>query len=127
MSGADVDTDDSVREYRGIRALAVGLLLAPAVFALHLLLMYMDVRHACRQGSALRIHLQTALALGLTLVGATVAYRSWKAAGLRWPDDRGDRDARSRFIAAIGLLLSLGLALEIIATWLPAFFLDPCQ
>jgi hypothetical protein len=122
-----VDTDVQVRERRGIRALAIGLFLAPVAFAVHLQLAYMDVRHECRHESAMRFHVESVVALLLALTGAAVAYRSWSAAGRRWPSDRADRDSRSSFLAVTGLLLSLMMALDIVAQWLPVFFLHPCQ
>lgn len=122
-----VDPRTAVVERRRIVRLALALFLAPFAAMLHLQLSYMDVRHACRHASELRLHVETAVLLLVALAGMLVAWRGWHAVGAEWPADEGGAEGRSRFLFAAGLLLSALFALVIVAQWLPLFTLSPCQ
>ena len=99
----------------------------PLLVLLDLQLGYSLVDFSCATGDRVTTHLVHGGLLLVTLLLATVAHRSWRRAGPAWPDDAGDRDTRSRFLALLGLLVSLGSALVIATQWLPVFLLSPCQ
>jgi hypothetical protein len=122
-----VDPRTDVPDARQIRALWVGLLLAPVAFLINLEAAYALVPTACSSRTELPVHLVHLACLLLTLYGLLTAWRCWKAAGAIWPGGAGDPLARSRFMAGVGLLVSALFVLVIVAQWIPSFILDPCQ
>jgi hypothetical protein len=122
-----VDPRTDIPDERQIRALWVGLLLAPIAFLINLEVAYALVPAACSSRNELPIHLVHAFCLLLTLYGLVTAWRCWKAAGAIWPGEAGDQLSRSRFMAGTGLLVSGMFVLVIVAQWIPSFVLDPCQ
>jgi len=122
-----VDARTDVVERRRITLLVLAVFLAPFAAMLHLQLSYMDVRHACRSASELRLHLESAVLLAVALVGVLLAWRGWHAVGATWPADEGGHDGRSRFLFLAGLLLGALFSLVIVAQWLAVFLLAPCQ
>ncbi len=121
------DTRTTVVEGGRIAALLTGVLLAPVAFLMNLELSYLAVGASCARGSALSLHLVHAACLLLTLVGASVAWRSWRAVGIGWPGDASGSAARSRFLAGLGFAGSALFALTIVAQWIPTLTLHACQ
>jgi hypothetical protein len=80
---------------------------------------YMLVPHACETGNLVPVHLAHGGALLLAWVGAFLAWREWRRWGAQWPDDAAGPAPRSRFMATLGLLVSGGFTLVILALWLP--------
>ena len=109
------------------RALWAGLLLAPAAFLLNLEVAYALVPTACSTGTELLMHIVHLVCLFLAAAGALTAWRSWRLTGEIWPGEAGGRLSRSRFMAGVGLLLSLFIVMVIVAQWIPSFVLSPCQ
>jgi hypothetical protein len=122
-----VDPRTDVPDAPQIRALWVGLLLAPVAFLINLESAYALVPTACSSRTVLPVHLVHLACLLLTLYGLLTAWRCWKAAGGTWSGAAGDPLARSRFMAGVGLLVSGMFVLVIVAQWIPSFVLDPCQ
>jgi hypothetical protein len=122
-----VDTRTEIPDSRQIRALWVGLLLAPVAFLVNLEVAYALVPTACASRHELPLHLVHFVCLLLTLFGLVTARRCWKATGATWPGEAGDPLSRSRFMAGMGLLGSALFVLVILAQWIPSFMLDPCQ
>jgi hypothetical protein len=122
-----VDSRTDVPDASHIRALWVGVLLAPVAFLLNLEVAYALVPTACSSGNELPVHLTHLACLLLTLYGLVTAWRSWKLVGTTWPGGAGDPLARSRFMAGTGLLVSAMFVVVIVAQWIPSFILDPCQ
>ena len=124
---APVDPRTNVPDGQQIRALWVGLLLAPFAFLINLEVAYALVPRACSSRSELPVHLVHLVCMLLTLYGLLTAWRCWKATGATWPGEEGDPLARSRFMAGTGLLVSAMFVLVIVAQWIPSLVLDPCQ
>jgi cytochrome c biogenesis factor len=122
-----VDSRTAVPDAPEIRALWAGLLLAPTAFLLNLGLAYGLVPTACSHHNRLLPHLVHAICFLIAATGGFFALRSWRACGETWPGDEGGTVGRSRFMAGLGLLLSLMFVLVILAQWIPSFVLDPCQ
>jgi hypothetical protein len=108
-------------------AVAVALFLPAFAALLQLEVAYLSVSPACREGRALPLHVESAVALLLALVGVRAGWRAWSAAGGGWDEEGGDPTARARFFAALGTLLGVLFVLVIVAMWLPVFLLDPCR
>ena len=102
-------------------------ILPPALILADLQLGYMLVDHACRTGNSMPGHLLHLVMLLATLALAVVAWRSWGRAGRSWPSADGTQLGRSRFMAVLGLFISLASALVIAAQWWPTFIIHPCQ
>jgi hypothetical protein len=122
-----IDSRTDIPDARQLRALWVGLLLAPTAFLINLEVAYALVPTACSTRNELPVHLVHLACLMLTLYGLLTARRCWKAVGATWPGEEGDPLARSRFMAGIGVLMSVFVALVIVADWIPSFMLNPCQ
>jgi hypothetical protein len=122
-----VDPRTDLPDRRELTALWTGLLLAPVAFLLNLEVAYALVPTACEQRTRILVHLVHAVCLVLALVGTMTAWRMWRFTGEIWPGQSGGRLSRSRFMAGVGLFLSLLFVLVILAQWIPSFVLDPCQ
>jgi hypothetical protein len=122
-----VDTRTDIPDARAIRALWIGLLVAPAAFLLNLEVSYALVPTACSSRNHLLTHVVHLVCLLLVVFGGLTAWRCWKATGETWPAGEGGPLARSRFMAGLGWLTSALFALVILAQWIPSFILDPCQ
>ena len=122
-----LDPRTDVPDAKELRALWLGLLLAPAAFLVNLEIAYAVVPHACSSGSRLLVHLVHAVCVVVAAAGALTALRMWRLTGQTWPGETGGRLARSRFLAGQGLFLSLLFVLVILAQWIPSFVLTPCQ
>jgi hypothetical protein len=122
-----VDSRTDIPDARQIRALWVGLLLAPIAFLLNLETAYALVPTACSSHHELPVHGVHLACLLLALWGLFTARRTWNVLGAIWPSEEGDPLARSRFLAGTGVLMSAMFVLVIFAQWIPTFLLDPCQ
>jgi cytochrome c biogenesis factor len=122
-----VDPRTEIPDAREIRGLWVGLLLSPIAFLIALEAAYALVPTACSSHNELPVHLVYIACLLLALFGGLTAGRWWKLQGATWPGEEGGPVARSRFMAGIGVFLSVMFALVIVAMWIPSFLLDPCQ
>ncbi len=122
-----VDPRTDIPDARELRALWAGLLLAPAAFLLNLEVAYALVPTSCSTGIRLLTHVVHLVCLLLAAAGALTAWQSWRSTGETWPGGAGGRLSRSRFMAGVGLLLSLFIVMVIVAQWIPSFVLSPCQ
>jgi len=121
------DPSTSIPDARHIRMLWGGLLLPPAAFLANLEIAYALVPVACAARNTLLLHLVNAASLAVALAGGLIAWRSWNTVGRSWPDGEAGPIGRSRFLAAMGVLLTAQCALVIVAQWTAVFLLDPCQ
>ena len=110
----------------GVGELWAGVLVGPTAMLLQLQINYALVLWACATGRTWPLHLVSAIALLVTVVAGFLAYRIWRRlAALH--EDGGGTLARSRFMAAVGILISLLMAAVIVAQWLPIFIHHPCE
>ncbi|HVL66508.1 MAG TPA: hypothetical protein VM364_04510 [Vicinamibacterales bacterium] len=111
---------------RRLLTLWSGVLLAPIAWALNLSVNYGLATFACSGPWAAALHVSALVALALSVAGGLIAWRLWTTLA-RVPDDEGTRAARSRFMAAGGLGLSVLFGVLIVAQWLPTLFIEPCR
>ena len=109
------------------RAQWIGLFLAAAVFFAHLQIRYVLVPWACATNGQLWIHVVDVLALALALLGAFVAWRTWRSAGSEEPSEAAGALPRTRMMGVMGLGMSLMFALVLLGQWMTTFFFSPCQ
>ena len=104
-----------------------GMLAGPAAFLVNLQVMFTLEPWACLSGNRLGLYLFPLLMMALSGAAALVAWRNWRLVGREWPGVEGGPQPRSRFMATVGVLVSGLMMLVVIAHWLPAFIIDPCQ
>ena len=109
----------------GIGELWAGVLVGPTAMLLQLETNYALVLWACRTGHTWPLHVVSLFALLATIVAGVLAYGVWFR--LNTEEDSGGPLARSRFMAAVGILISLLMAAVIVAQWLPIFIHHPCE
>jgi hypothetical protein len=122
-----VDPRTQVPDAGTLRALWIGVLLPPTAFLFNLEAAYALVPAACSSQSLLLVHVVHLVCLALAVFGGLTALRSWRRSGSTWPGGEGGPVSRTRFMAGLGMFLSLQFALVIVAQWIPSFILDPCQ
>lgn len=119
--------EDRFRHRRGILALWIGLLGGPVLALASLHVMYAVVPWSCHTGRELPLHLVAAATLLAAAGCLWLAWRDWRLAGRDWPGEEGGTLGRSRFMAALGVMLSAFFALVIAAMWVPTLVLSACQ
>ena len=104
------------------------LLLAPSVIAFgQQQLGYALVTWACARHAPALAHVPTILALLLLGVVMLGSRRLLSETGARTPGDERSDDARARFMAVSSLVMCAFSFVLIVAQWLPAAILHPCQ
>ena len=111
----------------GLFRLWAGFLAGPVAWAVQLQAAYLMVYVSCAVGGNLPYHLTSLATLALAAAGTLLSWRNWRQAGVKLPDERGGVLTRSRFMAALGLLSGALFSVVIVAQWVPAFILPPCN
>ena len=102
-----------------------GVLVGPTAMLTQLEINYALVLSACVNQRTALLHVVSLVTLVITLMAALISYRLWTR--LRADEDGGTPVARGRFMAAVGLLISLLMAGVIVAQWLPIVIYGPCE
>ena len=121
------ETDRELSEGRGLAEQWLGMLFAPAVFFAHLQVAYMLVPWACATGGHVWIHVAGVASVVLAAVGALFAWRAWDRVGCDAPGEAGGPVPRARLLGAVGLGMSAMFVLLLLAQWVAAFVISPCQ
>jgi hypothetical protein len=121
------DTRTPLADGTRIGALWVANLLGPIAALAGLEIAYMLVDGACATGDALPVHLTWLVCLVAALFAGWLGWREWRRWGGRHAGEEGGREARSRFLAILGMLASAVAALAIAAQWSASLFFHPCQ
>jgi hypothetical protein len=101
-------------------AIAIG----PVAWFLHLQTVYALAASACGSHGKAAVHAATAAAAVVALSGIVVGGRA--LAGLPAAPG-GHAPRRARFMAVLGIALSLFFGVAIAAAWIPSFVLQPCD
>jgi hypothetical protein len=115
-----------LKEGPGVGELWAGVLVGPTAMLLQLEINYAFVPWACATGHTWPLHLVSVLALLFTVLAGLLAYRIWGRV-MAAPEDAGGPMPRARFMAAVGVLISLLMSLVIIAQWIAVFMHHPCD
>ena len=102
------------------------LYVPPLVFLILQSVNYALEPWACEHQQRLPMHLTSAVCLVVALACAAFAWRAWQAVGVLPPDEAPTPEARTRFFAAMGLMLSSLSALAILALWAVQLAVPPC-
>ncbi len=112
---------------RGETLLWFGIAAGPLAWALDLGFSYALAQHACSTGHEYIEHLITALCFLLALVGLWAAYSANRQLPEKASHEGGSVHDRSRFLAYMGIIYSVGFAVVIIAGGVPRWILPPCM
>ena len=125
----DADSDTSIPDARRVVAQVTGILLPPLATLAGMQVAYAVVDATCRTGrhDVPAVHIVRLVTLLIVLGAGYLAWREWQSVGVEHPGDGGSRGTRTRFTAWIGVFSAGLFSLVVIAQWLPAFFLTPCQ
>jgi hypothetical protein len=108
-------------------SLWAGVIGAPLIWAADLQVRYALVPWACRTGHHGVLHVLSAIFLLAAAVATLLCWREWRASGADVPASaEGGVNARTRFLAAVGLMTGALFSVVIVAEALPNFFIDPC-
>jgi hypothetical protein len=125
-SPPDLDALPWFVRWRGLLSLSLGLLLAPTVALINQELIYASDMWACGHGMGATIHIVPVLCLVVTIGGIIVSCRNWRAVGGGVEEEAATVGARTRFLALLGIIISVFSSLVIIAQWAAVFVFDPC-
>jgi hypothetical protein len=122
-----VDTTTSGARGRISAAGWAGVLGAPAIWFLQQSSIYALTQWVCLSGKVAVLVLITVACLIGAVACGFFSWRSWKRSDDESPDETdGGPIARSRFLGALGLIVSLMFFVLIFAQGIPSFFFDPC-
>jgi hypothetical protein len=110
----------------GTWILWIGLLAAPAAWAFDLTISYAIVHWTCSSQQTFVLHLITLGALAMTAGGAAASWTALQHAPDAAADDGPRPIDRGRFMAILGLLVSVFFALVMVANAVPRVMLDAC-
>ena len=111
----------------GLLSLSLGLTLGPVVALTHQQVVYSVNMWACGHGLHAVMHVIPVVCL-MVVAGAVVSsYRNWVAVGRGLEDEDGGVATRTRFLALLGMSISVFSAIVIVAQWLAIFVFEPCQ
>lgn len=100
----------------------------PAAWFVSLSASFFMVAWAC--GSSAGTITMHAVLLGMlatALWAGFTGFRSWRRSGLSWPGESADPIERERFLAVVGTFAGILFSLLILAQWIAAVVLDPCE
>lgn len=123
----DSKAAEDFKEGAGPGALWAGVLAGPLAMLTQLQANYALVLWACGAGREWALHLVALMALLVTAAGGLLSWRNWRRAGAGWEDGGAGVVPRSRFMAVVGLMMSVLISLVVIAQWIPIFVYGPCQ
>jgi hypothetical protein len=123
----DAEAVSEFKEGAGPLALWAGVLAGPIATLTQLQANYTLVLWACGSGREWPLHLVSLLALAVTAAGGLLSWRNWRRAGASFEDGGAGVAARSRFMAAVGIMISALTALVVVAQWIAVFVYGPCD
>ena len=124
---ANAEAAEEFKEGAGPGVLWACILAGPMAALVQLQANYALVLRACGTGREWPLHLVSLLALLVAAGAGLLSWRNWQKAGADWDDKDLGVLPRSRFMAAVGMLLSAHSALVVVAQWLAVFIYGPCQ
>ena len=121
------ETTGEFKEGAGPGLLWAAVLTGPLAALAQLQANYTLLLWVCGSGQKWTLHAVSLVALLLAAGAGALALRNWRKAGALWEDGGAGVLPRSRFMSAVGMLVSAHSALVIIAQWIAVFVYSPCQ
>jgi hypothetical protein len=125
-AGAGPVPAERLRQPGEILRLWIGILTGPLVALAEQEVQYVLVPGACTSGHELPLHVTPLIALLLIVGSGLVAAREFRRAG-QVADEAGGARARTRFMAAVGMLTGVIFGLGVAAHWLATIILGACH
>lgn len=123
-----VGEEERLRSRGAVGGLWFALLAPPLTFLAQLEVNYAMVSSLCERGYRWPLTLVTLVAIVVCLAAGVVAWRAWRATDGPWPDYVTPAPSpRSRFMAALGMLVSALFLVLLVAQAIPPFILTACQ
>jgi hypothetical protein len=133
MSAPDFSNDqraDDAPEFTrwpGLLSLSLCIMLGPMTVLLSQQVTYAANMWACGHGARGTLHIIPVLAL-VVIVGALFgSYLNWRAVGKGVEVEHGAVATRTRFLAVVGMAISVLSAILVVAQWFAIFMFDPCM
>lgn len=111
----------------GLLSVSLGVLLGPVIALTNQELIYAADMWTCGHGYRATMHLIPLLCLAVTIGAAITAYRDWRAVGGGIEEEAATVASRTRFLAIIGIGLSVFSSLVVIAQWAAIVVFAPCM
>ena len=111
----------------GLLSLSLGVLLGPTIALVVQSIIYAANMWACGRNLRGTLHIIPFLGLIVVIGAAVGSYVNWRAVGKGVEDEHQPIASRVRFLAWMGMLISIFSALVIIAQWGAIFVFQPCQ
>jgi hypothetical protein len=108
-------------------SLTLGVVLGPLAALANQQVIYIVNMWACGHRERVVMHVVPILFLVVVAATGVAAHRNWRALGRGFEDELGSIEARSRFIAWLGIAISAFSGIVILAQWLAIFVFDPCM
>ena len=121
------ETAQDYWDQTGLLMLMAGNLLAPFAWLLDLQISYAMVKWACENDQRPLIMLVSLASLSLIAVGTWLSWSCWTMLRAHARPDGGSQEDRSYFIAAAGLAMNALFGLLIVTSFVPRYFLSPCE
>jgi hypothetical protein len=118
---------DAFNRWPGLVSLSLGVLLGPVIALTNQELIYAADMWTCGHGYRGTMHLIPLLCLAVAIGAALTAYRDWRAAGGGGEEEEATTAGRTRFLAIMGMGISVFSALAVIAQWAAIIVFDPCM
>jgi hypothetical protein len=118
---------ENFARWPGLLSLTLGLLLGPVVALANQQLIYSVNMWACGHRMQPAMHVVPFLCLVLTIGAGLTAYRDWKAVGGGVEDEEATVNTRTRFLAILGMAISIFSSLVVIAQWSTIFIFGACM
>ena len=116
-------TAESQRDFE----LIAGVLIAPAAMLTNLLAGFVLAPWVCANHWEPALHGVHLAFLLISVGGGWLAWRHWRRAGASWPDESAALESRVRFMAVVGLTVSVLCVLQIVGSIAASFILGACQ
>jgi hypothetical protein len=127
MSAPESSNTAQYTRWPGLLSLSLGVLLGPVVALINQEAIYGVNMWACGRNLRGPMHIVPALCLIVVLGAAYASHLNWRMVGRGVEDERHDVATRTRFLALLGISVSLLSAILILAQWLAIFVFDPCM
>jgi hypothetical protein len=117
----------SFARWPGLLSVSLGVLLGPVIALVNEELIYAANMWTCGHGYRGAMHLVPLLSLTVTIGAAITAFRDWRATGGGVEEEEATVASRTRFLAIMGMGISVFSSLVVIAEWTAIVVFDPCM
>lgn len=114
-------------EHVGLTLLIGGFLLAPFAWLLDLQVSYAMVKWACENDRRDLLLLTPAGSLALIALATWMSWSCWTKLRDQAEEEGGRMEDRSYFLALAGLAMNAVFGLLILTSYVPRYFLSPCE